>query len=52
MLVATSRMEKDISSMALVVSSTLAAMDWTFSATSSLVAAICTMEELLCSALW
>ena len=34
MLVATSRMEKVISSMALVVSSTLAAMDWTFSATS------------------
>ncbi|EAU69269.1 hypothetical protein STIAU_7941 [Stigmatella aurantiaca DW4/3-1] len=52
MLVATSRMENDISSMALVVSSTLAVMDCTFSATSSLVAAISMMEELLCSALW
>ena len=38
--------------MALVVSSTLAAMAWTFSATSSLVAAISMMEELLSSALW
>ena len=47
MFLATSLMEKVICSMALVVSSTLAAMAETFSATSSLVAAISMME--LCS---
>jgi hypothetical protein len=48
---ATSRIEKVICSMALVVSSTLAAMDWMFAATSSFVAAICRIELEASSAL-
>ena len=51
MVLATSRMLQVISSMALVVSSTLAAMGWTFSATSSLVGPS-PRCELLSSALW